>query len=485
MTSICIFAGTTEGRKLCEYLSDQAVDVTACVISEYGKALLPKAANIHVIEKSMDEEEIKRLLEKEGFDLVIDATHPYAKEATANIKSACSKTNTEYIRVLRSESPEVEGIVYKENAGDAVEFLSGQKGNILITTGSKELQDLKDISGFSERAYVRVLPLEESLWLCDAADVTPSHIYAMQGPFSYEMNLAMIRACDAKWLVSKESGSAGGFVAKLDAVKTAGINMLVLGRPVKEIGISLDEAVQFLSDMYGLDIKAASDSGKNYVNIIGIGPGDTDHLTVRAAELIKRAGLIIGADRMLGLAKTLGCSCPMISTTVAGKVVEAVYANRDHNNICILMSGDSGFYSGAKKLISLLDGLDIRIEPGISSLSYFASRLGIPYDDICPVSSHGRVVDISAALKEHKKLFVLVGGNTGAKDAISELVVMGYQNVWVCVGERLGYIDEKISAGRALEMKDRDYDPLSVLIIFDSEEEAKWGSGSLTVHSQR
>ena len=55
-----------------------------------------------------------------------------------------------------------------------------------------------------------MLPLDASLALCREAGVQPSHILAMQGPFSEEMDTAMLRAVSAKWLVTKDGGEAGG-----------------------------------------------------------------------------------------------------------------------------------------------------------------------------------------------------------------------------------------------------------------------------------
>ena len=49
MYKICVFAGTTEGRELVEFLSSQPVAVTACVATEYGETLLPSADNLTIL----------------------------------------------------------------------------------------------------------------------------------------------------------------------------------------------------------------------------------------------------------------------------------------------------------------------------------------------------------------------------------------------------------------------------------------------------
>ena len=91
MYKICVFAGTTEGRELIEFLSTQPVSVTACVATEYGETLLTPSPNLTVSAKRLTAAEMEALFMAEGFHLVVDATHPYAREVTENIAAACAK----------------------------------------------------------------------------------------------------------------------------------------------------------------------------------------------------------------------------------------------------------------------------------------------------------------------------------------------------------------------------------------------------------
>ena len=104
MCNICVFAGTTEGRELAEFLAGQPVQATVCVATEYGETLLPEAENITVLAGRIPVEDIIRMLQETRFDLVIDATHPYATSITESICTACRETETEYLRLLR-QSP--------------------------------------------------------------------------------------------------------------------------------------------------------------------------------------------------------------------------------------------------------------------------------------------------------------------------------------------------------------------------------------------
>ena len=104
MCNICVFAGTTEGRELVEFLAGQPVQATVCVATEYGETLLPEAENITVLAGRIPVEDIIRMLQRMRFDLVIDATHPYATSITESICTACRETQTEYLRLLRQSS---------------------------------------------------------------------------------------------------------------------------------------------------------------------------------------------------------------------------------------------------------------------------------------------------------------------------------------------------------------------------------------------
>ena len=103
MEKFCVFAGTTEGRELTEFLISQGAGVTACVATEYGEALLTPAEGLCIRSGRLDAAEMAQMLEEGRFDLVLDATHPYASEVTGNIVRACTETGTEYLRVLREE----------------------------------------------------------------------------------------------------------------------------------------------------------------------------------------------------------------------------------------------------------------------------------------------------------------------------------------------------------------------------------------------
>ena len=104
MFEICIFGGTTEGRRLADFLRGQDGHVLVCVATEYGEALAPGGENVEVRAGRLDTAGMAALLGKRRFDAVVDATHPFATEVSRNLRATCKDTGTEYIRLSRDET---------------------------------------------------------------------------------------------------------------------------------------------------------------------------------------------------------------------------------------------------------------------------------------------------------------------------------------------------------------------------------------------
>ena len=456
MYKICVFAGTTEGRELIEFLSTQDVSVTACVATEYGETLLPSADNLTVSAKRLPVNEIVDLLRQNTFHLVIDATHPYAESITKSIGNACTQTGTEYLRLLRGASPIPEDAVYVQSAAAAVNFLRDTQGNILLTTGSKELAAFAALAGFGERVYARVLPMEASLEACRRAGVKPAHIIAMQGPFSREMNEAMLRFACAKWLVTKDGGDAGGFEAKAAAARKAGARLVVIGRPPQRDGVDYSQVIETLCTRFGC-------SRTPHVSIVSLGPGSRGAMTADAETAIRNADCLIGAQRMLDAVATPGQA--QYSAIAPQTIADFITAHREYRRFAVVMSGDAGFFSGAKKLLPLLKDCRTEVIPGLSSLVTLCARLQISYEDVFVVSLHGRDHNIVPDVRAHRRVFALVGGENGIGQLCAKLTQAGLGKVTVHIGQRLSYPDERIVSGTAEELVQGCYDSLSVALI--------------------
>lgn len=239
-----IFSGTTEGRRLSYALAALGGSVTVCVATEYGREEQGDAPGITLLSGRMDEGEMRRTVR--GADLCVDATHPYATQASRTIRAACDAEKTPLLRLLREGSGVPAGAEAFACASDAAEWLSRTQGNILLTTGAKELSVFAPLGG--ERLYPRVLPLASSLEACAAAGVPGRNILALQGPFSRELNEALIRQYHIRYLVTKDGGRAGGFEEKAAAAQATGAKLVLIRRP-QEDGLDYDSVFNRCREM--------------------------------------------------------------------------------------------------------------------------------------------------------------------------------------------------------------------------------------------
>lgn len=225
---LAIFAGTTEGRELCERLSASGRSARAFTATEYGETLVAGLPGIEVHAGRLDEEGMVAALA--GCEMAIDATHPFAIEASRTIAAACARIGIRSVRIARRRLPAADDAVRVASVAEAAAYLRGRKGRALVMTGSKEAAAFA-VPEMIERVYLRVLPDAGVIAHMRELGFPAPHIIAMQGPFSYELNVAMLKHVDASWLVTKASGAAGGEGEKIAAARDAGARAIVVARP--------------------------------------------------------------------------------------------------------------------------------------------------------------------------------------------------------------------------------------------------------------
>ena len=280
---VVIFGGTTEGRQLAGYLIQlnkqpkmQNIQVHVCVASEYGAQVLPEDDALKVHVGRLEQADMQEFLQKVQADFCVDATHPYAVIVTQNIYQACKVVGIPYVRVRREmqDEPrstdsgmqmsgthiadadrkrytdETSDSIYVGDIQAAVDYLKSVTGNILITTGSKELHLYTQIPDYESRCTARVLPTQSVVEACTELGFTGKHLICMQGPFDLEMNLATLRYADADFMVTKASGKNGGYDEKCEAALAAGVQLVVIGRPKEQVEpvMSLAQTEEYLRE---------------------------------------------------------------------------------------------------------------------------------------------------------------------------------------------------------------------------------------------
>ena len=195
------------------------------------------------------------------------------------------------------------------------------------------------------------------------------------------------------------------------------------------------------------------------VILIGCGCGEQS-LTAEAAEAIRQADILVGSRRLMDL---FGGGKHCIEAVRPEEIASALKSSWCET-ACALFSGDSGFYSGARRLLPLLEGEDVAVLPGISSLQMFSAKLQIPWQGWHFCSAHGRKCDPVKEVCRGKPVFFLTGGSVTPAELCRELCAAGLGELPVAVGENLGGQNEQIYQGVADDYVNQIFAPLSVML---------------------
>ncbi len=245
-----VFAGTWEGHMLADYFTRQGYKGDFCVATEYGSEIMPESEGVRILEGRLSREEMTALMEQGGYELVIDATHPYAVIVTEYIKEACKAADKEYVRLLRTDvDVNIPGVTHVEDIEEAITVLNSSEEKVLLTTGSKDLMTYSKVKDYKERLYPRILPSHESLELALGAGIPSKNIICMQGPFTKEMNLATMKQFGCTLMLSKNTGKQGGMEDKLACIQE-GFSLIVIGRPTPEEGHSFAQVIEIVDRIF-------------------------------------------------------------------------------------------------------------------------------------------------------------------------------------------------------------------------------------------
>ncbi len=259
---ILVMSGTEEGREIVKRLNDNGQGVVTTVATEYGYEIYEKIGLGHLcIQGRLDINELSELIREKGVGTLIDATHPYATQASLNAIKASEKCGNKYIRFQRSASvTEDDGIgeTAIDNPGfvhlvtdmdEAVSWCSkSDKKRILLTTGFSAVEKFAILKDEKE-IFVRILPMPAHIEQCVSMGIKPSNILALQGPFSLELNTAIYNQYKIDIVVTKDSGKTGGVPEKIQSAREAGIDIVIIKREKIDYPVkcsSIDEVFSLL-----------------------------------------------------------------------------------------------------------------------------------------------------------------------------------------------------------------------------------------------
>lgn len=466
MKQYLIFGGTSEGRALAEQLLDHGDHVDICVATPYGEEVLSAHPQMEVHRGRLGIEEMELLLRQKKWDAVIDATHPYAVEVSENIKQAAKKQDLEVLRLLRGRERTEEdfGELYVSSIEEAAKTLNRTEGNIFLTTGSKELSKYVALIEDISRIYVRILPDGKMVDQCREMGLCGKQILCMQGPFSAKLNAALMEQYHIKYMVTKDTASAGGFLEKLEGARLAGVKTVVVCRPLEESGYDLFGLLRHLH---------IEQTQRRKVTLLGIGMGSLNDLTIEGRQACEEADVILGSARLTESLRCFGKETETIYQ--ADRIVNYLKDHPEKKRIVAAFSGDVGFYSGCKKLLEQLRSLPVETEVlcGISSVVYMASKLAVSWEDMKLVSLHGREQNLLAAVKNYEKVFVLAGYGESIRQLSKNLLEHGFFSVKLFVGCQLGYPEESVTEGTPEDFLEFSKEGLCVAVIENKQANAQ------------
>lgn len=243
---IWIISGTQDGREIGAALADrmqaretgERSEILMTVVSQYGK-VLAEHSGLDIEVGRFTKEDMLRAIEAKHISLILDCSHPYAAIVSETARAASNEAGIGYVRYERPEIPlpAYEKLHHAKDENEAAALAGALGKSILLTTGSKTLATFVHAEALQgKELWARVLPTSSVIRMCEDLGLRAKYILALQGPFSYEMNRAMIRDYHADVMVTKNSGLVGGSDTKLKAAMDEDIHVIVIDKPKADLG---------------------------------------------------------------------------------------------------------------------------------------------------------------------------------------------------------------------------------------------------------
>ena len=230
---IGLILGTSEGKKILSLLNNFTEDIFVSTATEYGGELLKDYRYKVLNTTPLDLDGLKKVIKNNDIEIFVDGSHPYALIVTENLKKACEEIGIKYLRYERPSIVEKyrgnENIIEVTNYEELLPYLNKFEGNILNTSGSRNIKRILDFN-LSNRIIHRVLPTLKVMEELEQLKISPDDIVAIKGPISYDLNMSFIREHNAKAMSMKDSGGQGGTEEKLRACIDSDITAFVIGR---------------------------------------------------------------------------------------------------------------------------------------------------------------------------------------------------------------------------------------------------------------
>jgi precorrin-6A/cobalt-precorrin-6A reductase len=257
---ILLLGGTKDSTNIIKHMKENYdAFILTTTTTEYGARLAKEAGSDDTIARPLLKDEIVKIIKEGDFDILIDATHPFAEHITQTSATIARELEMPYVRFERPttnlENTDTSHIHYADSFDEAGKLIGEEflKGNVLHFAGANTMADIVKYIGV-DRFYPRILKVESSIEKCNALNIDPDHIIPMTGAATKQENIDLIEKYDAGVMITKESGEIGGVVEKIEAANEKDIAVIMIRRPKIELLNKHD----IVSDLNELDSKIKS-----------------------------------------------------------------------------------------------------------------------------------------------------------------------------------------------------------------------------------
>ncbi|MEG3982639.1 cobalt-precorrin-6A reductase [Microcoleus sp. T3B2] len=222
---LLILGGTGDAAELAVRVSQIAdIEVVSSLAGRTQQPFTPKTGTVRIGGFGGAAGLAAFLLDR-PIDFLIDATHPFAAQISANAAVAAAECNVPFLMLVRPAWERVEGDRWIEVAGhsEAARALLGLSQRVFLTIGRQELAAFAGL---------------DAIWFLMRAIDPPAlnspipngKLLLARGPFSLEEERQLLLEYQIDTIVSKNSGG-GATYAKIVAARELGIPVVMVQRP--------------------------------------------------------------------------------------------------------------------------------------------------------------------------------------------------------------------------------------------------------------
>jgi precorrin-6Y C5,15-methyltransferase (decarboxylating) len=223
-----------------------------------------------------------------------------------------------------------------------------------------------------------------------------------------------------------------------------------------------------------------ADAHPHPVDIVGLIGGEA--FGKAAHHAVASADVLVGSSRHLANTE----SCPDTERLELTSPLPALFDaigehRRQGRRVCVLASGDPGFFGITRSLADRVGHAAVRVHPAPSSVALAFAAQGWSWDDAIVASAHGRALEPAiAAIASAPKAAVLTDP-TNPPEAVGAALLQHGPERDVVVVSRIGEHDESVHHTDLAGLAAGRFDPMSVVLLRDTthvvsaEPTVRWG----------